>query len=303
MKLADELMMDLFEIGRYFMADYEESAGHNDAGQKDEAPAEPEPIKPVLVEPLLNFAFKAITIESANEQSRMSNGQKQERMVMFDMIDHGIVEWLLPLFEQHQPERAAFIRSHLGHIENVIPSAVHQAMNTPRPTTVKELLDEAQTKKDSFQKDMLYAEAARKAEEAGDFDQAIAIMEKLSDKSLGKDVSLIRNSAAINAGDKGDIDAAYRYAITLPDPSDQVRALCRIALKSFEKRDLQRANELINEAEKMIANSGPTPEKVFALLDVSAAATTINPVGGFEFVNTAIAVINQIHSSKPNQVG
>jgi len=31
----------------------------------------------------------------------MSNGQKQERMVMFDMIDQGIVEWLLPLFEQH----------------------------------------------------------------------------------------------------------------------------------------------------------------------------------------------------------
>jgi len=55
---------------------------------------------------------------------------------------------------------------------------------------------------------------------------------------------------------------------------------------------------LINEAEKMIAKFGPTPEKEFALLDVAAAATTINPVGGFEFVNTAIAVINQIHSAK-----
>jgi hypothetical protein len=29
----------------------------------------------------------------------------------------GIVEGLLPLFEQHQPERAALIRSHLGHID------------------------------------------------------------------------------------------------------------------------------------------------------------------------------------------
>jgi hypothetical protein len=291
-------MTDLFAIGQYFIAYYEESASRNGAGRKDEAPAEPEPIKPVLVEPLLNFAFKAITIESANEQGRMSSGKEQERMVMFDMIDHGIVAWLLPLFERHQPERAAFIRSHLGHIENVIPTSVHRAMNTPRPTTVKELLDEAQTKKDSFEKDMLYAEAARKAEEAGDFDQAIAITEKLSDKRRGNDVSLIRNSAAIKAGDRGDIDAAYRYAITLPDPLDQARALCRIALRSFEKRDLQRANELINEAEKMIAMSGPTPKKVFALLDMSAAATTINPVGGFEFVNTAIAVINQIHSAK-----
>ena len=97
----DAPMMDLFEIGQYFMADYEESANRSGAGRKDEAPAVPEPIKPVLVEPLLKFAFKAITIESANEQSRMSNGQKQERFVMFDMIDHGIVEWLLPLFEQH----------------------------------------------------------------------------------------------------------------------------------------------------------------------------------------------------------
>jgi hypothetical protein len=296
-------MMDLFVIGQYFMADNEESAGHINAGQKGEEPAEPEPIKPVLVEPFLNFAFKAITIESANEQSRMSNGQNQERMVMFDMIDQGIVGWLLPLFEQHQPERAAFIRSHLGHIENVIPTAVHQAMNAPRPTTVKELLDEAQTRKDPFQKDLLYAEAARKAEEAGDFEQAIAITEKLGDKRMGTDVSLIRNSASIKASDKGDIDAAYRYAITLPDPFDQGRALCRIALKSFEKRDLQRANELINEAEKLIAKSGPTHKKVFALLDVSAAATTINPAGGFGFVNTAIAVINQIHSSKSQSSG
>jgi hypothetical protein len=200
-------------------------------------------------------------------------------------------------FEQHQPERAAFIRSHLGHIENVIPTAVHQAMNTPRPTTVKELLDEAQTRKDPFKKDMLYAEAARKAEEAGDFDQAIAITEKLNDKRMGMDVSLIRNSAAIKASDIGDIDAAYRYAKELPDP-DQVRALCRIALKSGEKGDLQRANELINEAEKMIAKSGPTPEKVFALLDVAAAATTINPVSGFEVMNTVVGVINQIYSAK-----
>ncbi len=59
-------------------------------------------------------------------------------------------------------------------------------MNTPRPTTIKEMLDEAQTKKEPFQKDMLYAQAARKAEEAGDFDQAIAITEKLSDKKDGK---------------------------------------------------------------------------------------------------------------------
>jgi hypothetical protein len=42
----------------------------------------------------------------------------------------------------------------------------------------------------------------------------------------------------------------------------------------------------------------PAPAKGFFPLDVAAAATSINPVGGFEFVNTAIAVINQIHSPK-----
>jgi hypothetical protein len=37
-------------------------------------------------------------------------------------------------------------------------------MNALRPAAVKELLDEAQTKKDPFQKDLLYAEAVRKNE-------------------------------------------------------------------------------------------------------------------------------------------
>jgi hypothetical protein len=292
-------MGDLFAIlGMYFTPDHEDAAGRNADARKSDSPETPEFIRPSLVEPLLNFAFKAITIESENEQKRMSSGQKQKRMVMFDMIDEGIVAGLLPFFERHQPERAAFIRSRLGQIENALPPTVREAMNTPQPTTVKELLDEAQSKKDPFKKDMLYSEAARKAEEAGDFDQAIAITEKLSDKRWGMDVSSIRHSAVINASDKGDIDAAYRYAKAIPDLFDQSRALCRIALKSFEKKDLQRANELINEAEKMIAKSDPTSEKVFALLDVAAAATTINPVSGFEVVNSAVGVINQVYSAK-----
>lgn len=291
-------MADLFILGMYFTPDHEEAGGRNAEERKDDSPEAPELIKPSLVEPLLNFAFKAITIESANEQKRMASGQQQERMLMFDLIDEGIVAGLLPLFEQHQPEKAAFVRSRLGQIENAIPPTTREAMNAPRPTTVKELLDEAQVRKDPFQKDSLYAEAARKAKEAGDFDQAIAIAENLSDKRTGMDISDIRYDAALNASDKRNIETAYRYVKEIPDPFNQARALCRVALKSFELRDLQRANELIKQAERMVAKSGPTPEKVFALLDVADAATTINQVGGFEVINAAVEVINQIHSAK-----
>jgi hypothetical protein len=295
----EDPMSDLVAIFlMYFTTDHEDAVDRNAEARKSDAPEAPELIRPGLVEPLLNFAFKAITIESENEQKRMSSGQMQKRMMMFDLIYQDIMEGLLPLFERHQPERAAFIRSRLGQIETALPPKVSGAKFTPRLITVKELLDEAQTRKDPSQKDSLYADAAGKAEEAGDFDQAIAIAEKLSDKRRVMDLSSIRHSAAINASDKGDIDAAYRYAKEIPDTSHHARALCRIALKSFEKRDLQRATELINEAEKMIAKSGPTPEKVFALLDVAAAATTINPVSGFEVVNTAIGVINQLYSAK-----
>jgi len=290
-------MMDLFIIGQYFIPDYKDPASHNNNEWNDDSSNPSQPIKPGLVEPLLNFAFKAVTIESANEQKRMSDAKKQKRMVMFDLIDQGTVAWLLPLFEKHQPERAAFIRSYLGQIEDAIPTPVRQAMNTHQPTTVKELLDEAQTKKKHFDKDLLYAEAARKAKSAGDFDQAIAITEKLSDKSMGMDVSSILNSATINAIDKGDVDAAYRYAKEISDPFDRAKALCKIALKSFEKRDLQRDYELINEAENLIAMSGSASEKVFPLLNVAAVVTAINPARGFEAVNTAIEAINQIYSA------
>jgi hypothetical protein len=236
-------MADLFILGMYFTTDHEDAADRNADARKSDTPETPELIRPGLVEPLLNFAFKAITIESENEQKRMSSGQMQKRMMMFDLIYQDIMEGLLPLFERHQPERAAFIRSRLGQIENALPPKVSGATYIPRLITVKELLDEAQTRKDPSQKDSLYADAASKAEEAGDFDLAIAIMEKLSDKRRVMDLSSIRHSAAINASDKGDIDAAYRYAKEIPDTSHHARALCRIALKSFEKRDLQRAWE------------------------------------------------------------
>ncbi|HKE04215.1 MAG TPA: hypothetical protein VKE91_09150 [Blastocatellia bacterium] len=299
----DAPMADLFAIAWYFAPDSEGAANHNANERKDGISAPTEVIKPILVEPLLNFAFKAVTIESANEQKRMTEPQRRKRMMMLDMIDAGIVAWLLPLFEIYQPERAAFIRSHLGQIENTIPPSVYESANTPRPTTVQGLLDAAQTKSKAFEKDMLYADAARKAEEAGDFDRALAITEKLSDKRMGMDVGLIRNSAVIHATDKGDVDAAYRYAKGISDPFDQTKALCRIARKSFEKSDLQRATELINEAEKIIAKSRPNLKKVFTLLDVASAITIINPAHGFEAVNVIIEVINQISSGKSQSDG
>ncbi|HYE74454.1 MAG TPA: hypothetical protein VEF04_14040, partial [Blastocatellia bacterium] len=121
-KLADDLFIqalskveinpetpfaDLMLISFYF-SDLEDKAANEPTPQA----TQPDSIPPNLIEPVLNLAFKAITLQDQKEQ-REAGRERKKRMVMFDLMDHGMMAGFLPLFEKYQPERAGIIRSRL----------------------------------------------------------------------------------------------------------------------------------------------------------------------------------------------
>jgi hypothetical protein len=268
-----------------------------DERQTQGDPADPaEPIPPALVEPFLNFAFRAITAESDAARSETGGGKK--RMVMFDLMDQGMLQSLLPLFERHQPERVPFVRSHLVHVENSLPASAREPL-PPRPTTVAELLELAEAEKESFARDLLYSDAVRRAEESGDYDRALAIAAKISEPTMRPEISLIRNSAAVSAIRKGDLDAASRYAQGLADPHDRAGLFSKIALKAHEQTGPHRAAEFLKKAETLLEQSPTGSKKVHALLELAAATAAVDSARGFQNAEAAVATINQTLAASP----
>lgn len=292
---AEYPMGDLFILGQYF-AQPEKAPVNNDSKDSvNELPA-------VLIEPLLDFVSKAITLHGEHEQ-KLSANPPRKRFVMGDMINVGIIASLLPLFEKHRPEQAGIIRAHLGQVENMLPSSIRNGEISSHPKAIDDLLNEAQKVKDEFLRDVLYADAAHHAEMDGNYDRAIEIAGRIRNPDRRPDISLMREMATRDALGKGNISEAYRYAKDLPNAADRAELFSQIALKAFEKSDLQRANELLNVAEKLVAKTAASPEQITALLQIISTKAVMNLGQAFESAKAAIEAINVLYAKPSSRSG
>lgn len=278
----DSPLGDLMLLGFYFNQAEDRAAGGNPA--KD---TQPDLIPPDLIEPYLNFAFKAITLQDQQDRDAAA-GPQRKRMVMFDLIDQGMLAALLPLFEERQPERAVAVRARLLKIEGDMPKAVRDA--SPKPRTVTDWIEEASKTNDSFLRNMLYGEAAMMAGQAGDFDLAISLAGRISERRSAVDD--YRRDAVFAAIGRYDIEAGVRYTKDISDPLERARLFGRLARKAFEKSDPQRAAELLKAAEETIVDSKPMPGKADKLLDLATSATADAELG-FKLMRTAVEAINE----------
>ncbi len=258
-------------------------------------------LAPMLIEPLLDFAFHVMILHGEQEQKQSANPPRK-RFLMGDMINVGIIASLLPLFEKHRPEQAGIIRAHLGQAENTLPSEIRNSALPPRPKTIEELISEAQKEKDDFLRDFRYREAAELAGNAGDYDRALEIAGKIPNPDRRPNISLMREMGAHDAIKKGNVSEAYRAAKDLPEADERAALFSQIALKAFEKSDLQRANELLSVAEKLVEKTATSPKQASALLQITSTKAAINWGRAFESAKVAIEAINALYanpSSKP----
>ena len=279
---------DLFILIQYFNSP-EVMAGSKDAHRNAFEMSE------ALRESLLDFAFKVVTLYGEQEK-KLSADPPHKRFVMGDMINVGIIASLVPLFEKYRPEQAGIIRAHLGQAENTLPNNIRNGEPSSPSKTVDDLLNEAQKQELPFLQDSLYHLAAHQAEQSGDYDRAIAIAGKIRDPGRRPNLSLMRELATYNAIEKGNLSEAYRFAKDLPDVSDRAKLFSQIALKAYEQSEIQRANELLSAAEKLIPKTAGTYEQVSALLQVTSTKAAMNWGQAFESAKAAVEAINNLYA-------
>lgn len=255
---------------------------------------------PVLAEQFLNFAYDSIMRQLSMAQPN-ADPQSQQMARAMATIDYLAAQQMLPLFQQYMPEKAALIGNRLQQMGGNLSTQERNQMDSLSSSiksegTVSDLVSRADQETDPQQKDMLYMAAASRAAGAGDFDEALSLLDKIKMEAIKSSIgSFIRSQAVMKAMEKGEMDTAYRYAKDIPDLSMRADFFSQIAQKLAEKHDLTRAMEILTDAEKSLSKAENKPDKARALLSLSEAAARIDPPRGFEILRTAVEAVNHTH--------
>jgi tetratricopeptide (TPR) repeat protein len=167
-----------------------------------------------------------------------------------------------------------------------------------QPGGADELLEQAQSERNKFLKDLLYTRAAMSAMTGGDFDRALSIVEKLGDEDRRAGLgSMIKLQAAAVALRKDDPDSALRYAAGVSDLRQRAYLYGTIARTLFDKNEAVRAIGVLGEAERDIDKADDDAVKANALLIIAEVKTRIDPVQGFEAAGAAVKAFNRADSA------
>lgn len=103
------------------------------------------------------------------------------------------------------------------------------------------------------------------------------------------------------AVEKGDDETALRLAQKLSDPRCQTPVFLRVARRFEEKKEPQRAVEVLRRAAQVVADDTNERGRAQALLALANAATSLDASYGFELMESAVAAFNRAEAGKKQE--
>ncbi len=260
-----------------------------------------------LVKAFLEYVFDNFMPQPVAAQTAENNG------FGFASFDNYTMQKLVPHFEQHLPGKAAAYRARVREVIKDIKKADRQdaadkegeAWEELFTQNVQEMLNQAAVAKTQKERDDIYMElAGLLAYRDADYEQALSIMDKVSDSHGNKDNTLmtIRHMRIEKAIKDGDADKAYAYAKALPDvdkKSEYFRSarpdfLIRTARLYVKKGEREKAKTLLEEAKPELSDLPYDTERASLMLDIASVAVEVAPEFGFQMLKEAITRINEV---------
>ncbi|PYP90235.1 MAG: hypothetical protein DMF61_00570 [Blastocatellia bacterium AA13] len=249
-------------------------------------------VNPSLVSQFLNFVYNQLMISPEGSSASDPEGRLGKAMAG---IDYMLAMQITPYFDRYMPERALEIRSRMSEMLSAIPAGPDrdQMAEFFSQATVSELIDKAENAKTENEKGMAYLRAVFASLKDGDYDNSLALVEKMGNGEMKNEFSMIvRMFAAMAALAKGDTETALRHARAIGNPQQQVNMFIAVLNKFLEKKDTIAAGTLLIEAEKLLLKLENTGEKASALVVLAASAARFDSIRGFEIMTSAVEAIN-----------
>ncbi len=173
-----------------------------------------------------------------------------------------------------------------------------EANANPRANIAK-ILDLAKQETEPSRRDAYYAQAAMSAYGSGDYHNALKIAERIEDREQRQHlVQQIKQLLVQVFTERGEFNAAARYARELEPLSQRAWGLNWVARALAKKEDRLRAVPLLVEAEHTARKLGDSVEKAQVMLWITETHVQLESLRAFELLSHAVKSINRAFDEK-----
>lgn len=200
---------------------------------------------------------------------------------------------LLPMFERLQPEHTALVRQQMGILLSFMtPQDANTAGSTPT-ARVEDLIRDAESAIGERHRTIGFMRASAAALKQGDIDQALAIAERIDDLYERKiQTSLVLYQSAMRLLRQGNLERAYFYGRRIEFLPQRVGIFHRMAQKLWRENEADGARSTLEELWDWLGKADNSPQKVDAMLKITATMAQHDKERGFELLRSTARVLN-----------
>jgi hypothetical protein len=255
---------------------------------------------------VLNFALTAIS-ENAQQLTLPPDPNDNDTLVRQTQpaLIYSVIQQLLPSFQINWPDGALTLQQIVARVEQDVRAAGQKLPAHPRleepvkesTSIIDQLLERAAAATQSGARDELYLAASFKLLQQRQYERAMEIAAKIDD--LSRKAAIVEIICFNYAGElsaKGNLEDALKMSRNINAPDLQVTVLARIGQGFFDRGDLQRGTETINQAQLLVNKAEPKIELCAATLSIAAALLKQDPTRAYELIGSAIQMMNKIKS-------
>jgi hypothetical protein len=199
----------------------------------------------------------------------------------------------LDLFDRFQPGRSASVANQMRSLLGLMsPQDANKAEETAGPT-LEDLIQRAESAVGERRRTIAFMRASSRALANGNVEKAVELAERIDDPYERKiQTSLIRYQAAMKELRSGRIDPACHYAEGIEFIPQRVAVFHRVAQKLWASKEPDRARAKLEEIWEWTGKTDNNPQKVDAMLKLTNTMAQHDVERGFQFLQTAIRVVN-----------
>lgn len=203
---------------------------------------------------------------------------------------------LLPELEKRVPARAAQLRQRIAEMDKMLdPRARMWAQYDTLMSKPPDAILEEAAKAPEEMREQLYSAAAMKLFHAGDAERARQVVtEHMRGTEREQMLGMLEQAEVARAVEKGDADAARRFAAGIKSKERRARALAELAVALALKGDKKAASQLLEEARELVDRRPDNEREVEALLEVARGYALVEPAKTFEMIDPLIDQANDM---------
>ncbi|MFN7950028.1 MAG: hypothetical protein U0Z53_32075 [Blastocatellia bacterium] len=261
--------------------------------------------------------FAAVAFAALSQVAVMASGAAGENNIRYET---GLfaVRYLAPKIEKYQPALLPDWRELDGRLTQLVAenkrlwiekqSAEKRSEDlNPQPATdpseqIKSQLAEAQKTTDLKRRNHFYQNAAQEALSAGDFAQALDIVDLISDLT---DQMKLRSWISFTAAEKllreNKADEARRYALNVDEADQRAWLFMEIARTALKANNQARATELLEEALKYVSAADNTPARIRAFSGIVQTLAGFDVPRAFNAAADLVSAINRLKEPLPDR--